>query len=120
MIYIGHAKRHMNKVPGALHVYCGRTFAGFKNLGLGNKTKVQDPAWRLKYWKQLLDNYENNPKVNTLLNRIAMRIAEGDDVVLLCWCYEDLIEFRDFKWPRVRCHCEIIAKFIMNMMTYKP
>ena len=111
-VYLAHATRYKNNIPAALVIYCGRTFAGFGDLGLGNQTRTSDAEWRRKYKRQLDVAYARPGAPRRVLSEAFQALSEGRDVVLLCWCFDTLTEFQPVEYHRVKCHTEIIGRFL--------
>ena len=106
MIKVGHAKQQ----SAGYVVYCGRTFGGFRNIGLGNPFPASDVEWPTKYEAWLRAQYKQNEAVRMLLWDLACRHRQGEVLVLKCWCIKG-----DVQWQpgdAVVCHTQIVAKII--------
>ena len=110
MIRVGHAKQ---KSAEGHVIYCGRTFGGFRNIGLGNPFPASDPQWPTKYEAWLREQYKMNEGVRQLLWELACRYRQGEVLVLKCWCIKG-----DVQWQpgdAVVCHTQIVAKLIAKL-----
>jgi len=90
-------------------VYIGRECYGFKESVLKNGFKISVDGNRdeviEKYRRWLWDEFKKGGEVRDELERLCKKVKDGNDLVLMCWCFP------------LRCHGEIIKRCIDWMIS---